>query len=165
MFKTLLAAFLLFILWLLLSGHIEALLLSLGIASCLFAAWLANSLSLLNHDSAALRFNFSIPKFLPWFFIELIKSNLDVSRRILDPKLPIEPTFSTVPISQHSDIAKAVYANCITLTPGTYSININNDTIEVHCLTKQSAADMQKGEMSKRILSLESTSNSGHVKK
>jgi multicomponent Na+:H+ antiporter subunit E len=121
-------------------------------------AWLSHKLALLNSDFQTLRFNLNLPKFLPWFFIELVKSNLDVSWRILHPTLSIQPNISTVPITKHSEVGKAVYANCITLTPGTYSIDINSAVIEVHSLTKNLAHDLQRGEMSKRILALESTS-------
>lgn len=153
--RILISTLALFILWLLLSGHFDALLLFLGILSCVFVAWLSHRLALLDPNSHALRFNLNLPRFLPWFFLEVIKSNLDVSWRILHPKLPIDPNISTVPISQHSDLGKAVYANCITLTPGTYSLDINTDVIKVHSLTKELADHLQKGEMSKRILSLQ----------
>ena len=153
--RVLITTLALFILWLLLSGHLGVLLLILGILSCVFVAWLSHRLALLDPKSHALRFNLNLPRFLPWFFLEVIKSNLDVSWRILHPKLPINPNVSTVPISQHSDLGKAVYANCITLTPGTYSLDINTDRIEVHSLTKEMADDLQQGEMSKRILSLQ----------
>ena len=155
---TLITTFILFILWLLLSGHLEPLLLLLGLLSCLFVAWLSHKLALLNSDFQTLRFNLNLPKFLPWFFIELVKSNLDVSWRILHPTLSIQPNISTVPITKHSEVGKAVYANCITLTPGTYSIDINSAVIEVHSLTKNLAHNLQQGEMNKRILALESTS-------
>lgn len=146
----------LFILWLLLSGHFNPLLLSLGLISCIFVAWISHRLALLSPSSSALRFNLKLPKFLPWLFLDILKSNLEVSWRILHPKLPISPTISCVPISQHNDIGKAVYANCITLTPGTYSIDINPDFIEVHSLTKELAEGLDQGEMGKRILALES---------
>ena len=99
--------------------------------------------------------NAAMPRFLPWFFIEVVKSNMEVSWRILHPKLPISPTISSVPVTKHNTIGKAVYANCITLTPGTYSLDINSDFIKVHSLTKKLAEDLDQGKMSKRILALQ----------
>ena len=153
--RVLITSLTLIILWLLLSGHLDPLLLFLGIISCLFITWLSLRLSLLDLESHRLQFNLNLPKFLPWFFIEVVKSNLEVSRLILHPKLPINLNISSVPISQYSDLGKTVYANCITLTPGTYSIDINPDFIEVHSLTEKFATDLHKGEMGKRILALE----------
>jgi multicomponent Na+:H+ antiporter subunit E len=156
------ASVVLFSLWLLLSGHFDALLLSLGALSCVFVAWISEKLGLFNSDFSTLKLNFKLPTFLPWFFIEVVKSNLDVSYRILHPKLPIEPNVMKLDTSQHGDLATAVYANCITLTPGTYSLNLDANSIEVHSLTKALAEDLQTGEMSKRISALEpkSTTNS-----
>jgi multicomponent Na+:H+ antiporter subunit E len=158
--RVLITTFLLFALWLLLSGQLDTLLLCLGMISCLFVTWLSHRLGLLDPNLHALRFNLNLPKFLPWFFLEVIKSNLDISWRILHPKLPISPNISVVPISQHSKVGKAVYANCITLTPGTYTLDINSDVIKVHSLTNKSSENLQQEKMSKRILALEANPSS-----
>ena len=115
--RILLASVVLFFLWLLLSGHYSAILLTLGALSCVFVAWLSEKFGLFNNNFSTLKYNLKLPTFLPWFFIEIIKSNLDVCWRILHPKLPIDPKFIRVDATQHSDMGRAVYANCITLTP------------------------------------------------
>ena len=154
--RFLISVFLLFILWILLSGHLhDPLLLSLGTASCLVTAWLTHRLALTNSDLATLRLNLNLPKFLPWLFIEIIKSNLHICRKIMQPRLDIDPRIITIPASEHNHVAKAVYANCITLTPGTYSMDVNTDHIVVHALTSEIANDVQQGEMGKRILTLQ----------
>lgn len=153
--RVFIATLILLSLWFLLSGHLAPLLLILGVLSSLFATWLAYKLELFDSHFSALRFNLNLPRFMPWFLLELIKSNLDVSWRILHPKLPIDPNTSIVPVSQHGDVAKAVYANCITLTPGTYSLSIDTETITVHALTKALTDGLQRGEMSRRIAALE----------
>lgn len=155
LFRALITTLILFILWFLLSGHLDPLLFVLGIISCLFITWLSQKLGLLDPNSYTLRLSLNLPRFLPWYFLEVIKSNLDVSWRILHPKLPIKPNISTIPISEHSEVGKTVYANCITLTPGTYSMDIKPGFIKVHSLTKELANSLHTGEMSKRILALE----------
>ena len=64
----------------------------------------------------------------------------------------------TLDASQHGDLATAVYANCITLTPGTYTLDLDENSIEVHSLTIALAQDLQTGEMSRKISILESKS-------
>ena len=150
------AALALFVLWLLLSGYFKPLLLILGVLSCTLVAWLTHKLDLFGGFFSVLRFNFGLPKLVPWLLLEIIKSSLYVSWRILHPRLPISPTTITVSTTGHGDVAKALYANCITLTPGTYSLNINTDTITAHALTDTLADNLQQGEMSKRIKALES---------
>lgn len=157
--RIIMASVVLFSIWLLLSGHIGILLLSLGVISCVFVAWVSEKLDLFSKDFSTLKFNLKLPSFLPWFIFEVIKSNIDVSLRILHPKLPIEPNIITLDASQHSDLATAIYANCITLTPGTYSLDLDENSIEVHSLTKALAQDLRTGEMSKRISALESKSS------
>ena len=152
--RVLTAASLLLILWVLLSGHMDILLLGLGVGSCLFIAWLCHRLALPDPAFNTLKFSLSMPRFLPWFFLEVFRSNLDVSWRILHPKLPISPSLNTFSTENLSDVAKTTYANCITLTPGTYTLNTGADTIEVHSLTKEMAENLQRGEMKKRIAAL-----------
>lgn len=152
--RVLTAASLLLILWVLLSGHMDILLLGLGLGSCLFTAWLAHRLALPDPAFNTLKFSLDLPRFLPWFFLEVFRSNLDVSWRILHPKLPISPNLSTISTKNLSDVAKTTYANCITLTPGTYTLNTGTDTIEVHSLTKETTENLRQGKMKKRIAAL-----------
>lgn len=157
--RILIAASLLLVLWILLSGHMDILLLSLGVASSLLVAWLIHRLALPNPHFNTLCFNLNLPRFLPWFFLEVVRSNLDVSWRILHPKLPISPNTSTVPTKKLNDVAKTAYANCITLTPGTYTLSIDAETIEVHSLTRETAEKLQQGEMEGRISALQGRFN------
>ena len=70
--------------------------------------------------------------FIVVFFIELIKSNLDVARRVLTPSLPINPGTVSFKTKLESNFAKMVLANAITLTPGTLSIDIVDDNMYIH---------------------------------
>ena len=66
------------------------------------------------------------------FTWELIKSNIDVARRVLTPSLPINPGIVKFKTKLSSDYSRMVLANSITLTPGTLSIDIIDDTFYVH---------------------------------
>ena len=58
------------------------------------------------------------------FPIELVKANLDVAFRALNPKLPIKPGIVKVPVDLNSEYAQSMLANSITLTPGTITMDI-----------------------------------------
>lgn len=75
--------------------------------------------------------------YIPLLFVELIKANLDVAKRVLNPKLPINPRIVKVPTKVKSDVGKLILANSITLTPGTISIDADEDHIYVHCIDKK----------------------------
>ena len=89
---------------------------------------------------------------------EIVKANIDVARRILDPRLPISPTIIKVRAGQRHDITRVIYANSITLTPGTVSVDTNGDEITVHALTEQAARAVETGDMDRRVSRLEGKS-------
>lgn len=141
-----------FAIWLLLSGYFDnILLLSLGVVSCLLVMLIAHRMKLLDADTPSLPFLLRSLIYLPWLLWQVILSNIDVARRILNPELPISPSIFRVRTSQSSDLAKVLYANSITLTPGTVSIRVDADEIEVHALTREAATDLQSGEMDRRV--------------
>jgi multicomponent Na+:H+ antiporter subunit E len=82
---------------------------------------------------------------------EIILSNIDVIRRILTPGKSISPQMITLPLPQKSDLAKVMYANAITLTPGTVSVQLDRDTIMVHALSKEAADALKTGDMASRV--------------
>jgi multicomponent Na+:H+ antiporter subunit E len=144
------------VLWLVLSGYFEPLLISFGVASCLLVAWIG---SRMDRSDGEHHFGLVRPlaglRYLGWLILEVIKSNLDVSRRILSPRLPITPTIVWVPASQKTEIGRVIFANSITLTPGTVSIDVQEGEIEVHALSKEGAEALLEGEMNRRVRAIE----------
>ena len=67
----------------------------------------------------------------------------------------IGPNMIVVPASQSSVIGRVVYANSITLTPGTVSVSVDETTITVHALTQQAGEGVETGEMDGRVTHLE----------
>ena len=63
---------------------------------------------------------------------EIIKANLDVAYRVIHPKMPIKPGILVIKTSLKSDIAKMILANSITLTPGTFTLDIIDDRLLIH---------------------------------
>lgn len=70
--------------------------------------------------------------YIPVFLYELVKSNIDVLFRVLNPKLPINPGFVKVKIEVKGNLGKLILANSITLTPGTISVDADDEGIFVH---------------------------------
>lgn len=145
-------------LWLLLSGYFVALILGFGIVSCVLVAALAARMDAVDGVDyhGELRVMATI-RYLGWLLVEIVKSNLDVARRVLSPSLPISPTVFYVPASQATDLGKVIFANSITLTPGTVSIDIGDDEIEVHALSREGAEALADGEMDRRVREIERT--------
>ena len=73
--------------------------------------------------------------------------------------MPISPTIVTVQASQETALGLVIHANSITLTPGTLSIDVEPGLIEVHALSAESIADLESGEMDRRVSRLEGQKN------
>ncbi|WP_442978247.1 Na+/H+ antiporter subunit E [Salarchaeum sp. III] len=78
------------------------------------------------------------------FLWELLTANLDVARRVVDPRLPIEPRVVTVPLRVERDIAITTIANSITLTPGTLTMDYDDDqnALYVHAMAATTDEDV-----------------------
>lgn len=141
--------------WLALSGSTKPLLLALGAVSCLFVAWIALNKNLVDDRSVLHQIHWTRwCRYNIWLIGQIGKSTIDVAARILDPRLPISPTVGHVP-ADLSDLGKVIYGNSITLTPGTVSINLTDNEIVVHSLTRQGMDALERGAMYRRVKELE----------
>jgi multicomponent Na+:H+ antiporter subunit E len=70
--------------------------------------------------------------YIPVFFWEMTKSNFDVAYRVLHPKMPISPGIVKVRTNLKSDMGKVFLANSITLTPGTFTIDLKDEFLYIH---------------------------------
>ena len=141
----------LFILWILLSGHFNPLLIALGVASSLITVVLALRMEVIDHESHPLHLSRQLPRF--WVFLshEVILANLDVVRRILTPGKSYSPQLRQFPLPQQTELGQVIYANAITLTPGTVTVQLNTDSIRIHALSREAAEDLQTGRMAQAI--------------
>ncbi len=141
--------------WLLWSGHYTVLLLSFGVASCALAAFIARRMDALEGENHPIRLGPRIFTYIPWLLWAIFKANIDVARRVLSPKLPISPNIVRVDASEKTEFGQAIFANSITLTPGTVTLLVSDGIMTVHALTQESAADLETGEMNRRVAGVE----------
>ena len=149
---------LLFVLWFLLSGKIEPLFLGYGVVSCMLTSWLLTRLVYTRDDPLITFRPWALLTYSFWLLGQIIQSSLRVMYLILHPKLPISPGFYKIPATQKSRLGHVTYANSITLTPGTASVDLSDTHILVHSLEKQSVLDLSAGEMDRRVGGCEKTS-------
>ncbi len=141
--------------WLILSGHYTPLLLAFGALSCAFVTYMAQRLDVVDHESHPLHMWWRLPGYWVWLLVEIVKSNIDVGYRIIHPSLPIDPRLFEVEASQKSDLGLVVFANSITLTPGTISVDVRKDKILVHTLSTEGAENLRRGTMNSKVTALE----------
>ncbi|THB78515.1 MAG: cation transporter [Desulfobulbaceae bacterium] len=148
--STLLAVF-----WLINSGHYTPLLLFFMIVSVLFVVTLCRRMDVVDKESQPLNLTFTIPGYWLWLIKEVVVANIAVARCVWQGNHSINPQVIKVTAHQKTDIGKVIYANSITLTPGTVSIDLQDNIISVHALTEESAADLLTGEMDRRVCKVE----------
>ena len=146
------------LIWLLWSGHYDdPLLLFFGVASCLFVLYLTDRMNIADEECAPL-LGLRPLIYLPWLIKEITLANIDVTKRLLNPELPINPQMIRVTAGQKSDLGRVIFANSITLTPGTVSVAMQGDEIVIHALTSEAADEDKSGEMDRRVTRLEGLS-------
>ncbi|MDX9894580.1 Na+/H+ antiporter subunit E [Desulfofustis limnaeus] len=148
--STLLSAF-----WLINSGHYTPLILFFMVVSVALVVSLCNRLDVVDGESQPLNLTFSIPGYWLWLIKEVVVSNLAVAANVWRGTESISPRLITITANQKTDIGKVIYANSITLTPGTVSVDLEGDKIVVHALTKESAAGLLTGDMDRRVCLVE----------
>jgi len=144
-------AFLLGAIWLAWSGHFTPLLLSFGALSCAIVIAVVLRMKIADRETVPLELVLGLPRYLPWLGWQIVKANVDVARRIIDPRLPIDPGVVRVRALQRKHAARVLFANSITLTPGTVSIDVEGDEIVVHALTREAGEEVLAGEMNRRV--------------
>lgn len=124
---------LLVLVWLCLSSSLDPQELATGVlASFLLAVFLGRSYAKLGLPPFGLkRFVFAL-LYLLVLFKEVVRANLDVAYRVIHPKMPIKPGIVVVRTQLRDDIAKMILANSITLTPGTFTLDVLGDHLLIH---------------------------------
>lgn len=145
----------LYLLWILLSGHTEPLLLWLGLASVTATVLIANRMDVIDHEGHPIHLSLKGLVYCPWLLWEIAKANVDVARVILRRDMPIEPAMLDIEGSQKSELGHVIYGNSITLTPGTVTVDLEGGKLQVHALTRLAADGLLSGEMDRRVALLE----------
>ena len=141
--------------WLINSGHYTLLILSLGLTSIALVLYIAHRMDVVDHESQPLLIPLRIPRYHLWLIKEIILANISVVKHIWLGNETISPVLTRIKANQKTDMGKVIYANSITLTPGTVAVDIAGDQITVHALLRQNIEDLQAGEMDHRICRLE----------
>jgi multicomponent Na+:H+ antiporter subunit E len=137
--------------WLLWSGLYKPLLLALGGVSCVLVVILARRMRLTDERYFTLGLLPRILGFWGWIFKEIVKSNIEVGRVVLDPRLRMQPQVVEIEADTQLETGQAILGNSITLTPGTVTLDVFDGKLAVHCLTDQGAKALREGEMNRRV--------------
>lgn len=159
----------LFVVWLILSGKFDAFHVSIGAVSALCVALGTRRLLFLppdigppgTHPANVLPLRFL--GYVPWLMWQIIMSSLHVAYVVLHPRMPIQPRLLRFDTSFPHVLAQLTLATSITLTPGTVTLDVDDDEFLVHALTDTSARGLEPrgGAMHRRVAALFQPSPTG----
>ncbi|NGX15112.1 Na+/H+ antiporter subunit E [Wenzhouxiangella sp. XN24] len=146
------ASTVIFAFWLVISASLSPADLLLGAAlSLLLGAWSARFLWAGQVPRITARQWLALLRTLPVFSAAVFMSALHVVRIVADPRLPISPRLVICRSRLRRPVSRVAFANAVTLTPGTLTVDVEDGVFLVHCLDEACAQRLQDGALEKRI--------------
>lgn len=144
-------------LWLLLSGLYKPLIVGFGVISALLAVYFARRMDDADDYRVPLVLRpFHFFGYFIWLLGEIAKANWAVTKIIMAPEARTRQHLFSVKYSQKTDVGQVIFANSITLTPGTITVETEDDRFIVHALSF-SPDDMDAlRDMDRRVTATES---------
>ena len=142
--------------WLLLSGLYKTLILFFGAISVIIVMFVMSEME--RKDGYNIKVNLKVFSAFRYFFYlikEISKSNFTVAKLLLSRKIILNQKFIHVPFSQNSEVGQVVFANSITLTPGTVTVELENEKFLVHALNADDSTANELSTMNKRVVEIE----------
>lgn len=142
--------------WIVFSGKFDAFHLGLGVVSSVFVTWISHDLLFYDRKKnwdQRMREAGAFLQYIPWLTIEIVKANLHVFKLAMTPKgyEEVAPRIVTIKTKLKTDFAKFVFANSITLTPGTITMLIRGDVFHVHTMSQFLEDDLLEGAIEKKV--------------
>lgn len=156
MVRTIVLALALAGLWLLLSGYFDKpLLLGFGAASVALCVFLAHRARVLDFEGVPTGLMPRVFGYWWWLFVEIGKANVIVAREAIAIEPKLSPKLFKVTSPTKTNAGLATFANSITLTPGTVTVDLEPGYMVVHALTEAIADEAAIADMGRRVAALE----------
>ena len=146
--------------WLVLSGKFEVKYVTIGLITSVVVALITRPLLMVPLGGGRKGSVYNLPwlkllAYFPWLLWQIVLSNIDVAKIILNPNLPIQPQLVKFRRKLPGPVAHLTLANSITLTPGTITVEIDGDEYLVHALHDGAAQSLApeegEGEMPLKV--------------
>ncbi len=149
----------LFLFWLVLSSSFAVESLIIGIITSIAITVYSKNIVFEEEETSLYKFSGAIElvRFTWILIVEVIKANIGVVKIVLDPSLPISPKFVVVPIPDNlkKDFNKVLYANAITLTPGTLTVDILEEGYLIHAINEDCGDGVAGSALEKYVMKVE----------
>ena len=150
---------LIFAIWFILSGSSANFYLISGVCSSFVALIIVEKLfleTIIKQQTYSILYSI---KYVFWLMFEIFKSTQNIIKIIWQPNLKISPSFGFVSTELSDKLAKIIYANSITLTPGTLTMKLDANRLVVHSLTNSGFEELSEGKMESQLVKLIKSKN------
>lgn len=143
----------LFLTWVIWSGYLTPFFLITGLIAVSLSVYIAKRMDVVEppNNRRPIYFNYKIFPYHLWLIKEIILSSWNTTKLIWQIKPNISPTLACINATQDNDTALTLFANSITLTPGTVSVMVEKKRILVHALQEASIDDLMEGNMDRNV--------------
>ncbi|WZL73355.1 Na+/H+ antiporter subunit E [Clostridiaceae bacterium 35-E11] len=143
--------------WIILTEKINAEIIIIGLLICMFVYYLNQHsiFSLVRKETKRQEKIYYWCIYLLILIKEIVLANFEVAKIVLSPRMKISPEIVQFHTKLCSDIHKTILANSITLTPGTLTVLMEENTLTVHCLKKDYVEAVLDSKFEKILLKIE----------
>jgi len=131
--RLLISGFVFTALWVTLAGYDDPAAWIIGVPAIVAAAWSHARLS------AGGKSRLSIVggiRLIPFFLRESFTGGIDVARRVVGPRIDVNPGFFDYRLGLPSTPARVFFVDLVSLLPGTLSADVRGDTVRIHALDR-----------------------------
>ena len=150
--RVLRAAIPLMLFWLAITGSVKPADVAIGVVfSLLLGAWAAHFLWAEDAPTLTVRQAGHFMLYFGRLLWDIVVAAVQVAEVVLDPRMPMAPVVIAHRTSFSRDVSRVAFANSITLTPGTLTVDVDGDTFYIHCLDERFADDIASGDLERRV--------------
>lgn len=138
------------------SGIYKPMIVGFGVMSAIIATYVIHRMNVVDKDRVPLALHpIRMVQYWAWLMLEIAKSNIAVTKIILARDMPIRQNFFTTPCTEKTELAQVIFANSITLTPGTITVETEDKHFWVHALAYSDDDPDALADMNARVMAVE----------
>lgn len=143
--------------WLLISASVHWQHILVGFIFCTIITLFWNSMAIAADIKTgfSLRQLYLLVKYFFYLAIDIVRANISVAMIVLHPKMPITPGIIIMRCDLERSLSRVLYVNSITLTPGTITVELEENLLIVHALTEEAAKDVEDWALYRRLMEVE----------
>ncbi len=149
--------------WLLISASVHWQHILVGVIFCFILTVFWSNLSISENIKTGFSFKqlYMLIKYFIFLGIDIIVANINVAVIVLNPQMPISPGIVIMRCDLERSLSRVLYVNSITLTPGTITVELEDNLLIVHALTKDVAHDVEDWALYRRLIEVEGVYRNG----